>query len=287
MWVDIFAHVKLSLIYGENRADGNALEGQNNDTKLIFIGGDNMKENINHWIIYMYTFPSGKRYIGKTKRTLSERQGCNFNGYDSCTVLWKAIQKYGVENIQQEILFENNMTDEYASRLEQICILLFKTNCNKFSTPKFGYNLTDGGEGLTGWHPDEERLEVLRTQMREFAEKRKGMHPTGETRRKQSEAKKGKPGHPMPEHLRKKLSLANNKETMSEETRIRRAKVYEERKKPVVAIQRDTKEKIVFNSVEETSNFFNVSISTVTRWCRKIRNPSVNYDFDYLSTNND
>lgn len=246
-----------------------------------------MEASINHWIIYMYTFPSGKRYIGKTKRTLSERQGYNFTGYENCTVLWQAIQKYGIENIRQEILFENDMTDEYASRLEQICILLFKVNCNRFSSPKFGYNLTDGGDGLTGWHPDAERLKVLQEQMREFAEKRKGTHPSEETRRKQSEAKKGKPGHPMPDHLKKQLSLSNSKETMSEETRIRRTKAYEEKKKQVVAVQRDTKEKMIFDSVEETANFFHVSMSTVTRWCRKIRNPSVNYDFDYLSTNND
>ena len=246
-----------------------------------------MEENINHWIIYMYTFPNGKRYIGKTKRTLSARQGCNFNRYDSCTVLWNAIQKYGVENIQQEILFENDMTDEYASRLEQICILLFKTNCNKFSNPKYGYNLTDGGEGLTGWHPDKERLEVLRAQLREIAEKRKGTHPSEETRRKQSEAKKGKPGRPMSDEVRRKLSLANSNATMSDETRMRRAKVYEERKKAVIATNRQTGEQIIFNSMQDVAHFFNVGASTVTRWCKKLRKPSVDYDFDYLSTNND
>lgn len=246
-----------------------------------------MEASINHWIIYMYTFPSGKRYVGKTKRTLSERQGYNFTGYDSCTVLWNAIQKYGTENIQQKILFENDMTDEYASRLEQICILLFKTNCNKFSNPKFGYNLTDGGEGLTGWHPDEKRLKALREQLSKLAEQRKGTHPSEETRKKQSEAKKGKPGHPMPEELKIRLSLANSNATMSDETRARRAKVYEERKKPIVATNKQTREQIIFNSVTDVANYFNVGIPTVTRWCKKLRNPSVNYDFDYLSTNND
>ena len=34
-------------------------------------------------------------------------------------------QKYGVESIQQQILFENYMPDEYASRLEMLCIALF------------------------------------------------------------------------------------------------------------------------------------------------------------------
>lgn len=156
------------------------------------MGGDMMENAINHWIIYMYTFPNGKRYIGKTKRTLSERQGNNFSGYERCTVLWKAIQKYGIDNIQQKILFEDDMIDEHASKLEQICILLFKSNCNKFLSPKFGYNLTDGGEGVNGWHPDEARLSVLREQMKEFHEKRKGSHHSEESKRKMSDAKKRK-----------------------------------------------------------------------------------------------
>lgn len=243
-----------------------------------------MKENINHWIIYMYTFPSGKRYIGKTKRTLSERQGYNFTGYENCTVLWKAIQKYGIENIRQEILFENYMTDEYASRLERICILLFKVNCNKFVNPKFGYNLTDGGDGLLGWHPDEDRLETLRLQMYEFAEKRRGTHPSEETRKKQSEAKRGKKRCPLSESTKEKISIANSRKNMSEETHIRRSN---SKKKKVVATHKISKEKIIFDSCEEVAKYFNVGFPTVSRWCKKLRKPSVDYNFDYLSTNND
>ena len=243
-----------------------------------------MKNNINHWIIYMYTFPSGKRYIGKTKRTLAQRQGYNFNGYENCTVLWKAIQKYGVENIQEDILFDDYMEDEYASRLEQICILLFKTNCNKFYNPKYGYNLTDGGDGLTGWHLDEERLKALRKQMYQFHEQRKGTRHTDEAKRKMSEAKKGKQRGPLSEETKQKISIANSRENMSEETHIRRSN---SKKKKVVAIHRRTKEKIIFNSCEDVAEYFNVTSSTVSRWCKKLRVPSVDYDFDYLSTNND
>lgn len=109
------------------------------------------------WIIYMYTFPNGKRYIGKTSTSLKERQdGPNWNGYRNCTVLMKAVKKYGIENIKQEILFEGEMTDEYSSRLEQMCILLFKTNCRRFKNPQYGYNTTDGGEGTLGHHHTDE-----------------------------------------------------------------------------------------------------------------------------------
>lgn len=110
------------------------------------------------WIIYMYTFPNGKRYIGKTsEKSLKDRQGgSNWSGYHHSSILKKAVKKYGVENIEQEIIFEDMMTDEYASRLEMILILTFKTNCLKFNNPSYGYNMTDGGEGTIGHRHTEE-----------------------------------------------------------------------------------------------------------------------------------
>ena len=108
------------------------------------------------WIIYMYTFPNGKRYIGKTSRTIKERQASSdWVGYCESTILKRAIDKYGTDDVVQEILFKNKMTDEYASRLEQICILLFKANCLRFSQPSYGYNMTDGGEGVCGYQHTE------------------------------------------------------------------------------------------------------------------------------------
>ena len=109
------------------------------------------------WIIYMYTFPNGKRYIGKTSRTIKERQASSeWVGYCESTILKRAIDKYGIDNIVQEILFKVTVTDEYAARLEQICILLFKANCLRFSEPSYGYNMTDGGEGVCGYkHTDD------------------------------------------------------------------------------------------------------------------------------------
>lgn len=115
------------------------------------------------WIIYMYTFPNGKRYIGKTSRSLKERQeSSNFIGYRACPVLYRAIQKYGAENIKQDVLFENYMTDEYSSRLEMICVALFKTNCNRYRNPSYGYNTTDGGEGSAGFKQTEEAKDKTR-----------------------------------------------------------------------------------------------------------------------------
>ena len=114
------------------------------------------------WIIYMYTFPNGKRYIGKTSRELCERQGSsNFADYRGNTLLWKAIKKYGSDSIKQDILVEDYMSDEQASIYEVQYIAEYKTNYCRYKNPSYGYNMTDGGEGAMGFiHTDEEKQKM-------------------------------------------------------------------------------------------------------------------------------
>ena len=106
------------------------------------------------YIVYMYTFPNGKRYVGKTSRTLKIRQGCNWDNYDECPALFNAIKKYKPENIKQEILVEGMMTKEESSAIEKYYIALYKTNCNRYRNPEYGYNLTDGGDDGSGPRPN-------------------------------------------------------------------------------------------------------------------------------------
>lgn len=225
----------------------------------------------------MYTFPNGKRYIGKTKRSLSKRQGSFFNGYKHCTLLWNAIQKYGIENIKQEILFENDMTDESASRIEQSCILMFKTNANRFNNPSYGYNLTDGGDGLSGWTPNEEQYEKRVEQLRELHRKQIGSHLSEETRRKISESHTGVKRSPMSKETKSKIAVANSRESMSEITKQRRSAAV---KKRVDAIHNETREVLRFDSVEDAAKFFNVRESSISRWASGERHPrNNNYTF--------
>lgn len=71
---------------------------------------DNQKLSIKprsgYGLIYCYTSPSGKKYIGKTKTTLKERAKKNAKGYKGCSAFYNAIQKYGWENFDVEILEE-------------------------------------------------------------------------------------------------------------------------------------------------------------------------------------
>lgn len=91
-------------------------------------------------IIYMYTSPSGKRYVGQTwdeqKRRWEHR---SVSGKKS--VFHEAIKKYGKNSFVYEILHSNIKTQEELNRLESETIARFNT------IAPHGYNLTTGGEG--------------------------------------------------------------------------------------------------------------------------------------------
>ena len=92
--------------------------------------------------VYVYTNKiNGKKYVGQTCRTLTERAGKDGSGYDQCTVFWNAIQKYGWDNFHGEILFDS-LTHDEANKLEIKLISILKT-----SSKEYGYNISKGGTG--------------------------------------------------------------------------------------------------------------------------------------------
>lgn len=97
---------------------------------------------IKNYCVYMHTSPSGKRYIGITKKNPNRRFN-NGNGYKQNTIFWKAIKKYGWENIKHEIL-ETNLTHDEACEREQFYISKYDT-----TNSLFGYNVTFGGDGTS------------------------------------------------------------------------------------------------------------------------------------------
>ena len=231
------------------------------------------------WTIYMYTFPNGKRYIGKTNRTMRQRQeDDNWGGYKRSPVLWNAICKYGAKNIKEEILFQSNMTDEYASRLEQICILLFKVNCTKFKDPKYGYNCTDGGDGTSGWHPTGEQYERRKKQLQEIAPVKKGDRMSEESCKLMSAAKKGKP--------------SNQKGAKrSEEARMRIAEASRNRT-PIIPIKVTnllTQESVVYRSKRDTCDSVGCSDYRLRQWLNgeKSTGSFSHLQFEIYDTNND
>lgn len=91
-------------------------------------------------IIYMYTSPSGKRYIGQTwneQRRKQEHRAAN----GKTVAFHAAIKKYGKDAFVYEILHCNIATQEDINRLESLEIKRLNT------LHPNGYNLTSGGEG--------------------------------------------------------------------------------------------------------------------------------------------
>lgn len=93
------------------------------------------------WSIYKHIFPNGKVYIGLTKQLPSNRFK-NGYGYEKCPLMWKAIKKYGWENVVTEWLKVDISTLEEAGQLEQQYIKEYNSR-----NPNYGYNLANGGQG--------------------------------------------------------------------------------------------------------------------------------------------
>lgn len=88
-------------------------------------------------IVYIYTFPNGKKYVGQTSQAL-EKRAKRGDGYVSSPAVYNAIRKYGWNNIAIETFVCNSKQE--MDELEQYYIQLYQTN-----NPDYGYNLTFGG----------------------------------------------------------------------------------------------------------------------------------------------
>lgn len=132
------------------------------------------------FIVYKYTLKgTDKVYIGQTCTTLKQRAGCQGYKYKGCPDFYNAIQEFGWENFEVEIL-AGNLTLEEANILEDKYILEYNSIENGFNKNRGGWNHL--------W------TEEQRQQMRErnLGEKNPnyGKPRSEETKRKISEANK-------------------------------------------------------------------------------------------------
>jgi hypothetical protein len=88
---------------------------------------------------------NGKVYIGQTCQEPRYRWGSSGSGYKHNPHFWSAIQKYGWDNFDHEILFDNLSPEKAIQQEAELIALYDSTNPNK------GYNTSSGGEsGLSG-----------------------------------------------------------------------------------------------------------------------------------------
>lgn len=109
--------------------------------------------------VYCLTSPSGKRYVGIG---LSKKGGINmrWSSYKrlKCkdqSKLYNALKKYGPENFIFEIILETNDV-ERAKNVEKQLIALWN-----LKNDKYGYNMTDGGDGSVGFKHSKETKDKI------------------------------------------------------------------------------------------------------------------------------
>lgn len=195
---------------------------------------------------------NGKVYIGITMQNPPAARwgskGCN---YKSSPHFYAAIQKYGWDNFEHIILFQN-LTKEEACLKEQELIAKYNA-----MNREYGYNSTSGGEVYA---------------------------INKETRQKISQSMIGNQnglGHPCSEEKKKKISEAQKGRSFTEE---HKQKLSEAAKKRHTPCSKQTKERIrqsshkrpvyceelniVFESVQECGRQLGIPATSISKLCR-------------------
>lgn len=119
--------------------------------------------NERKWSVYMHINKiNDKVYVGVAKGKPERRwgkDGCKYNGAQQ--VFANAIKKYGWDNFKHEIL-ATNLTQREAWDMEIKLIAQYKSNCKRYKNPSFGYNMTDGGDGSSGFTHTEATKEKMK-----------------------------------------------------------------------------------------------------------------------------
>lgn len=115
--------------------------------------------------VYLLTFPNGKKYCGFTSRKL-ERRWDNGNGYQKCPLVYKAIQKYGWDNVKKELLYEFETEEEGLNKEKEVIKEMQLTN------PEYGYNLHEGGlpHGSANFLTEEGRRRISEASKKRWAD---------------------------------------------------------------------------------------------------------------------
>jgi group I intron endonuclease len=216
------------------------------------------------YIVYKHITPCGKIYIGQTNGTIAKRAGKGGVLYKQCPYFYKAIQKYGWDNIEH-IIVSDNLSKKEADYLEKYLISYYNT-----TDSSHGYNLTKGGDGVEGRTVSEEtRAKIKNAQ--------KGRHNSVET-----EFKKG---HTFTPEVLAKISKANKGKQMSAETRARMSRAKKGKMYNMRQIEAYKKgEKIgVYKSIAEASEVLGINTSTIHRSLNGTTGQKALYKFYYIT----
>lgn len=210
---------------------------------------------------------NGKVYIGITGRIPEERWGYNGCNYKSSPHFYAAIQKYGWDNFEHNILFEN-LTKEQACIKEQELIKYFNS-----TDREFGYNATSGGEVFTLSEDTKKKMSIS------MLGNKNGLgHPCSEEKKQKiSNAQKGKQ---LSEEHKEKLSIAASQRTVpcSEEKKEKLSQNYPYKKK--VYCRELNK---IFDSVQQCGKELGIPATNITKLCNGRGQTLKGYHLEYYN----
>lgn len=225
----------------------------------------------NSYVVYKHTAPNGKVYIGITCKKPIHRYGKDGKNYIGCPLFWSAIQKYGWNNFNHEILFEG-LTKNEAEQKEIELIKQYQSN-----NEQYGYNLDNGGHAC-GMHSEITRQKMSASHIgkhhseetkQKMSASNKGKKRTDETKAKCSKAHKGKT---LSEEHKNKIRLSCKGKGMygkhhSEETKARlsiaRTGSKNVRAKKVICVETQ----MIFDTATEAGKFYGVSRTSMSECC--------------------
>ena len=119
----------------------------------------------NVYTIYMHICPNGKRYVGYTSTTISQRSGATGKRYKPNKRFYEDIIKFGWDNIEHIVLKTCETLDE-AMEVEKYYISKFNT-----TNENNGYNKSVGGYPGDMGYSEEERKKRRNESSKKWAQK--------------------------------------------------------------------------------------------------------------------
>jgi len=208
---------------------------------------------------------NNKVYIGITMQEPEKRWGINGCNYKTSPHFYSAINKYGWDNFEHNILFEN-LTKEEACQKEQELIAEFNS-----MNREYGYNSTSGGEMFVV--SPEAKIKLSKSMLGN--KNGLGHICTEEKKQKISNAQKGK--KLSEEHKGKLSEAAKNKHTpCSDEKKQKLSEGYPNKRK-VYCKELDH----VYNSVHECARQLNLYATNISKVCNGVHHTTGGYHFTY------
>ena len=247
------------------------------------------------YTVYKHTAPNNKVYIGITCLSVSERWKNEGKGYQ-CQYFYRAIQKYGWNNIKHEILF-SGLSKEEAEKRESLLISFYKSNISEY-----GYNIANGGNSV-GKHSQETKSKISESRKgnknwnygkrfseehkRKISESQKGIknhnygkHPTEETRQKLSETRAGEKNGMYGKHHSEEMKNALSKQRKGNKNPMYgRTGKNNPKSIPVICIETN----IVYPSAVIASRELNLHATHIGEVCRGKAKTTGGFHFKYAN----